>query len=441
MYESHDFALLALLGVALIVTPAGCAPKSSSPMSPEEITVPASPNVSPLTLSSEPLRPGVIAPSNDIAATAAPGLFSQQFGATDQASRSAITVPGGRWRVRRSVQLFPETEPQGLLASHDRVVVLGRIWQLYDREGKRLVHALSGPGAVAFSEGGEAVLALDATGALRRYSAATGALEFRVGAGRGSNVQYALVTARGSDYLLAGVQRALDPHGLSPPRASYLQSFRVAAPYSIDEYHLLQATESEQDWDLAGPVLIGAVAGDICVFARRDQIFVTDRFLSTRRSFSGSFLPRSLSLDERGNLHLLVESDRGPRYWRVSQDGVLGLNVSIPGGSVPAAVPPIPLSDGRVLLQREGQLMIIEADGSHRASVRLGSREARWVTQADASGLLTDGQSLCRLDRELRSEVLFALEDEYFAGPALALDAQTLAVTTPTRLLFLQPAP
>jgi len=85
--------------------------------------------------------------------------------------------------------------------------------------------------------------------------------------------------------------------------------------------------------------------------------------------------------------------------------------------------------------------MLIEADGSHRASVRLESTDARWVTQADGSGLLTDGRTLSRLDRELRSEVLFTLDDEHFAGPAVALDSQTLAVTTTNRLLILQPSP
>jgi len=431
-----------LLLAALTVTLAGCAKTPPSPMSPEEITVPISSSVSPLVHPSAPLRPGTIAPPAVSSAAAVTGVFSQQFGAADQASRSAVTVVAGRWRVQRSVDLFPETEPRGLLASRERVVVLGRIWQLYDRQGRRLVHALSGTGAVAFSEEGEAVLALDATGALRRYSAATGALEFRVGAGRGGNVHYALLTARGPEYLLAGGQRALDPHGLNPPRSSYVQAFRVAPPYSIDEDHLLQATDSEQDWDLPGVVLVGAVMGESCVFARRDQIFITDRSLSTLRSFSGSFLPRTLSLDEHGNAHLLVESDRGPRYWRVSPEGVLGLNVPIAGGGgVPAAVPPLPLPEGRVLLPLVGQLMLIEADGSHRASVRLESTDARWVTQADGSGLLTDGRTLSRLDRELRSEVLFTLDDEHFAGPAVALDSQTLAVTTTNRLLILQPSP
>ena len=430
-----------LLLAALTVTLAGCAKTPPSPMSPEEITVPASSHTSPLSYPSVPLRTGTLAESGTSPATAYSGVFSQRFGSVDQASRSAVTVVGGRWRVHRSVELFPETEPQGLLASRDRVVVLGRVWQLYDRDGKRLVHALSGPGAVALSEGGEAVLALDATGALRRYAAATGALEFRVGAGRGGNVHYALLTARGPDYLLCGVQRALDPHGLNPPRSSYLQAFRVSPPYSIDDDHLLQATESEQDWDLPGLALVGAALGESCVFARRDQLFITDRTLVIRSSFSGSFLPRTLSLDERGNAHLLVESDRGPRYWRISPDGVLALNVALAGGAVPAAVPPLPLPGGRVLLPMEGQLMLIEADGSHRASVRLQSKDARWVTQADGSGLLTDGGTLSRLDRELRSEVLFSLDDEFFSGPAVALDATTLAVVTPTRLLLLQPSP
>jgi len=349
-----------------------------------------------------------------------------------------ISVPAVSLAVSREIELFPETETRGLLATRNRILVLGRVWQLYDRSGQRLQHALSGPGAVVFDEAGEAVLAIDATSALRRYSAETGQLEFRVGAGRGESIDYTFIGGYGSTYLLAGPERSLDPHGRTPPRTSYLQMFKAAAPYLLDDDHLLQATQDEQDWILPGPLLVSAARPAGCVFARRDQLLVTDPELSGVRAFSGAFVPKALSVDSRGTSHLLVETERGARYWRVEAGGSLSVNFALPAPIGSSPVPPIFTADGRTVLQLDHRIVILDTEGNPLASIAVGSGAARWVAQPDGTGLLTDGGSLLRFDTDLKSEPLFTLASGSFAGPALALDTRTVVVVTETSLLFLE---
>lgn len=407
-------------------------------MSSQEIPTVTSTRVSPLSLEPAPIRPGPLASLGPERTSVPPVLFSQMYGSANQQSLGMVSLPAGALTVSREIELFPETETRGLLATRSRVLVLGRVWQLYDRAGHRLQHALSGPGAVVFDEAGEAVLAIDATSALRCYSAETGQLNFRVGAGRGGTVAYTFVSAYGSTYLLAGPERALDPHGRTPPRTSYLQMFKAAAPHVLDDDHLLQATQDEQDWDLPGAILVAAAQPTGCVFARRDHLFFTDLALSATRAFSGTFVPRALSVDSRGTSHLLVETERGPRYWRVEASGALSVNSPLPASIASTPVPPIFTVDGRTVLQLDHRIVVLDTQGNPLASVPISSSSARWVAQPDGTGLLTDGARLLRFGADLKSELLFSLADGAFAGPALALDERTVAVATATSLLFLE---
>lgn len=438
MYERSRFWSSAFILVCLSVTPVGCAGPTKVPMSSQEISVVPSTRVSPLSLEPVPIRPGPLSSLGAERPLTAPAVFSQLYGSANQQSHGMVNLPAGPLAVSREIELFPETETRGLLATRNRVLVLGRVWQLYDRSGRRLQHALSGPGAVVFDESGEAVLAIDATSALRRYSAETGQLDFRVGAGRGGTIAYTFVGAYGSTYLLAGPERSLDPHGRTPPRTSYLQMFKAAAPYLLDDDHLLQATQDEQDWELPGAVLVAAAQPSGCVFARRDQLFFTDPALSGLRAFSGAFVPKALSVDSRGTSHLLVETERGARYWRVEASGALSVNFPLPAPIGLAPVPPIFTVDGRTILQLEHRIVVLDTEGNPVASIAVASSAARWVAQPDGTGLLTDGGSLLRFGADLKSELLFTLASGSFAGPALALDERTVAVATSTSLLFLE---
>lgn len=403
----------------------------------DEIPLSPSSRVSPLESRTTALRPG---PVGQTTGTPFPRIWSHRFGDGSQSSRSFASAAAGRWRIVRETPLFPETETDGLLATPDRLVVLGRVWQIFDPAGKTLATGLRGPGEIALSAEGDALVAIDATSALRRYRLDTGALQFRVGTGRGEGVLYSLVGARGADHVLAGAARALDPHGLNRPRSSYLQVFRCPAPVEVDESGLLLRSASEQEWEVPEPTLIGALEPDTVVFARPGQIFVTDLELSTLRSWSGSFWPRALSTDGAGTVHLVVEAERGLRYWRVSAGGLLTVDLPLGPGRSPGQ-PPVVDRDGRAFVRTEKEFVVVGPDGVARTSLFVRDPMARLVAQPDGSLLMTDGPDLTRLETDLRAMRLLRLERETFAGPPIPLDAGRVMAVTATRLLVLEKEP
>jgi hypothetical protein len=387
----------------------------------------------PVPLRIQPIEPTRASLGAPVAATPPAAGFTHLFGGLDCASRGAVTASPGTWAVTVTAPLQPEFEVFGLVATAQRVLVIGRVHELFDGEGRSLFWALTGASLPGLFPEANAILAVDANGGLLRRSLVTGEVEFKCLVFGGDEYHYTFVGLRGNSYVVAGSERALDPHGAYRPTLTIAQRLSVEAPFTIDPSSrlLLRAGGGEQ--------LRVAALG--LVLTLPGLVLASDFNLVPSAAFASDFVPLAASLGPDGALHLLVWAARGVRYWRVEGDGRRTRELALTDQLPERPVPPILGYDGRVFVQSRRMLTVVETDGTTRSSVILRSPHARAVAQPDGTLLVADGAVVWHLDTSLRATALANLPGEELRSPAVAVSANRLYVASGARLLRLDRRP
>jgi hypothetical protein len=431
-------SLLAALGLLSSACAANSPERQTSTTAtpPMEILRLSSPGgaFTPVPLQTRPIQPAAaVAPP--ARAAAGPG-FTHLHGGLDAASRGGASVSPGNWALAGSATLQPEFETFGLLAASDRVLVLGRVHELFDGAGRSLFWALTGASLPGLFPETNAILGVEPNGGLLRRSLATGEVEFKSLVFGGDEYLYGFVGMRGNSYVVAGSERALDPHGAHKPRWSGAQRLRIEAPFKVDpSSRLLLSAKGGEQLRLAALGMMAVASADRVVFIVPGLVLGTDFDLVPGAAFTADFAPIAASISADGDLHLLVRATRGIRYWRIDAEGRRTREVIMTDDISDRPVPPILGYDGRVYLQSKRMLTVVEADGSHRSSVILRSPHARAAAQPDGTLLVADEGTIWHLDASLRAVALANVPAEEFRTPAVAVSSERFFVASASRLL------
>lgn len=430
---------LPLLLLALSFSACAASSDNSAASSPMEILHLASPAAAfePLKLELTPIGPPAgPAPAAAPAAVPPPSGFTHLHGGLDAASRGVAAVASGaKWKQAWSARLQAEFDTFGLLAAGDRILVLGRVHELVSAEGKSLYSGLTGPALPGLYPAENAWLTIDSHGVLQRRRLADGGIEFAVPAFGGDDYKYSFIGLQDGAYLIAGSERQLDPHGQHRPSASQVQRLEVKPPFEVDpsDRMLLDAKGGEA---LRFPALylLPVARGGKIVFATNNLLLNSDFGLSGTKAFGGEFAPLAASLDEAGGIHLLIKSSRGLRYWKLSAQGARQVEVVLPVALPERIVPPILGYDGRVYLRLVDRILVVEPDGSQRASIKLNHSFAAAVAQPDGTLLVADGAKVWHFNRELRASEVLELASDAARTPPVAISPNRIYVASDSTL-------
>jgi hypothetical protein len=386
-------------------------------------------------------------PSLPSPATPAAGTRGAEGGA-DRAGRAPVALPAPKaWERRPPQPLVRVEEPRFLASGSGWTFVQGGYgWALLGGDGEAVARGPAGRGAGSFDPQSGLLFVPDTEGRLRAVRADGGQDAYWVSLFMSGDFSRSFVARAGDSLVVAGIERE-QPHG-SPhkPSLSCLEAFSVTRP-DVGPSGQLRPSD-----DVAGAVLFTtlslrvAAAGTSIVAAEPDRLLWFDPTMRVTACVKGTFMPESISVDEAGRAHLVVEEppERGRRrrsLWVVDREGRRTLNVMLQRPMVQAPVlgPALVGYDHRVYLVGGGQVACWSFDGTLAWARPLTTPVAGGTVTLDGQVLIADGPELVAFDQVGQRRILATFDGPLVTRPVLT-DDRAILVATAGELHRLVPA-
>jgi len=378
-------------------------------------------------------------------ATPAAGTRGAEGGA-DRAGRAPFALPPAKsWERRAPWSIARASEPAYLAAGSGWTFVSGGYnWALIGPDGALVVRGPKGRGDGSFDPQAGIVYAPDPEGVLRAVRADGGQPAFWVALLMAGDFSRPFVARAGEVLVVSGIERN-QPHG-SPhvPTLSCLETFPVARP-DVGPSGQLRPGGGPGAVLFATLSLRVAAAGGSIVTAEPDRLLWWDQDLRVTACVKGTFTAESLSVDEAGRAHLVVDEppERGRRrrsLWVVDREGRRTIAVALPRPLVQAPMlgPPIVGYDHRVHLVGAGQVVCWAFDGTLQWARPLATPVTGGTVTVDGHLLIADGPELVAFDPNGQRSVLATFDAPLVTRPVLT-DDRTILVATMGELHRLVP--
>src|SRR5262249_31128052 len=143
-------------------------------------------------------------------------------------------------------------------------------------------------------------------GFLAAHRLADGAPEYNLNLAPGD--AWPFIARRGSRFIDAAVDLP-QPYRPQPPNRSALQHADLDAKIELDPVKVVSNLTALATLEMKTGTLSVAMRGDDLAFAIPGTVFLSPSDLQPRAALHGDFVPRSLSVDELGRMHLVVAVD------------------------------------------------------------------------------------------------------------------------------------
>lgn len=353
--------------------------------------------------------------------------FPRRFANEAHNSRISGDLPEGRWEIQWKTELDDEFFPDVLLTHGRRILLEGYSrWQLYDTKGELLATSRRGPSEVVLDGSHSLLYALDSIGYLSAWSLREGELAFHMPVDFGDQFSRPFIVRRGQRLITVGIGRALQPHA-RPENRSFVEVIDLGDSLQIDEDDILISLRTRTRLTRCTRLLLTALQGDTLVIATQDRIYRADFDLQLQRAFTGTFTPKSVSLDEAVRIYLIVstETDTGEErqaLWVVTPDGEQRIDVEIPEHPEGTYTPPIIGYNHQVYILLGDRIMAISPKGDVRWTERVGVPISGAVVTANDRLLVSAGAYLFAFGVDGTRTVVFGLEDGEWATPAIVTE-------------------
>lgn len=358
-------------------------------------------------------------------------------GGPDRAGRAPFALPrAATWERRAPWPLARAAEPAFVAAGSGWTFVAGGYaWALLGADGGVVTRGPKGRGDGVFDPHAGMVYTPDPEGALKVVRADGGHEAFWVSLFMAGDFSRPYVGAIGDTLVVAGVERE-QPHG-SPhvPTLSCLETFPVGRP---DVGPSGQLRPGGGPGAVLFPTLslrVAATRGAI-VAAEPDRLLWFDADLRVTAVVKGKFTAQSLSVDEAGRAHLVVEEppERGRRrraLWVVDREGRRTLDVTLqrPLAQAPTLGPPVIGYDHRIVLAGGGQVAAWSFDGTLLWARPTATPVAGATVTLDHHVLVSDGPDLVAFDPDGQRRVLATFDAPLVTRPILTDDLAILVAT------------
>lgn len=332
-----------------------------------------------------------------------------------------------QWRVP-----IPGTYAGTILATEERIVVIGHLWRLFTSGGEEVANEHAGWAPTIASDA--RLLQVESSGALCAYDLARGRREFYMIPSRGYSSMFLFIASHGTRLLLAsttGDRRDAHDHEVGDPH-SCLEAFDLGDPMELDgtlDVLSLQEQGSlsfHEDGLRAAPAPDGLGAR----LALRDRLVVVGADLRPTAVLTGSFEPVQLSVDDEGWFHVVVALEGERALWIVAPDGGCARSESLPFDLAAPSGPPAIGLDRRVILVGEQRVTCYGQDGRTLWSRVPQGKSVGWLVTGDDRFVLAELRRVAVMDG-LQEVTLFHAPagEKIMAGPCLTPRGALLVAT------------
>ncbi len=418
-------ALLALLGTSAVQDrPPGAEMKSSASKGRQKVNdvftefwnrVPIEVPITP-----QPIRDREIVPSPVKAgAERSPAVLHSAVN-NERNSRIPVLLawpltPKSPTSLRWNSPLPHDLKPLALLMSADRLAIqaVGQ-WALFDLKGQYIAARRLIKSGLALDPERAVLIAGNADGDLDTWRLKDGGREANIRLLKERNMDRRFLGPQYPKLIVTSVETDLDVHA-APVQKSMIEVVDLGgAPGSPAAHPLVLRNlmcETSQ--------LMTALGGDFMAAAAKNCVYILNFDLKFLKALAGDFAPLAISLDERGQIYLMVQSGGKVALWLLTQAAERLWTFSVPPECVRLLIPPVIGYDHSVYLVSEGAIVSLGPDGKLRWQRSTAGHCAGAIVTADDRLVTSEGSQLAAWDAEGKRQVLFDCGEKLATPPVL----------------------
>lgn len=361
--------------------------------------------------------------------------YFRPFGNYQQNSRSGQKLPLGKWSVRWKGELDPAV-PLHVVEADGRFLVQSEVWRLFDRQGGFVAKNPVSSAPIVTDSPNRLLYSIDGNGYITAHNLDDGKLLFRTLPAYGEQYSRVHLARNGNRMLVVGTERDLDPHGEHPPTKSLVEVRDLGTPPVPDYMGFLSSAVPLGTLYIPHPHVVAASSDDTIVAARPDRVYVLDWKLAVRAALEGTFEPRSISLDEAGNIYLLTGPEGAASTLLVlQQNGTRNFSFELPAGVVAKPIPPIVGYDHTVYLLTSNRIYAVGDNGKSRWTASVSGGIAGAVITADDYLVVTEGTEVAAYDAKGERTLLFRGE-QFLTPPIISAWGEILVASKSSLFCF-----
>jgi len=359
--------------------------------------------------------------------------YQQPFANSQLNSRAGPSLPHGTWEVRWKTQLNPDFPAAFVLQEGDRIVTDSPASQLFDTAGTAvgpMERVTSGP--MFLTTTGGFVYRMLPTGYLVASHPIDGKQAFVFLPEMGDMLSRTLLTRQRTRLLIAGSERALDPHGRVKPTRSVLQVMEINEPVQTREPGLLSSGRSLGALYVTSLGLVAAAGSDLIAAAVPNRIYLVDWALKVSLALTGDFTPEQISLDNAGRIYLIAKVAHTTELWLLDREGNRLYTFDLGNNIARFPIPPAIGYDHTAYIAAGPNLTAISAEGKQLWSHPDEGRIAGLSVTADGQVLMSQGKSIVAWSPAGERRVIASLPEAVAIPPVLTASGDLLAASSKT---------
>jgi len=358
-------------------------------------------------------------------------------------SRLAQTLPEGEWTIRSSTSLEPGLRSKHILRAFDRIIIQGDgPWQLFDRDLNSLARGYLDSSDVLLDATNELFYLSDAAGMIEAYSLEDGNRVFSASLIFGHAYYRSFMARKNERMVVVSIEREIDQDAEpeDKPQSSTIEVLKFDEPQQIDQDGILRSSEVVAELIRKTLWLLSALQDETLVVATDNQICLIDFDLQIKTAINGEFAPTAMSLNNAGNIHLVIQDKEGQSLWLITPAGEKVYSTNLPKDVANIYHPPIVGYDHRVYLIADKRLLAFSPSGDCIWECKTQSDIGGATITEDNQLLVSIGSELAVFDASCKYKTLYEFKGESLQTPPTLTNGGELLVASRNKLYCLTPA-
>lgn len=324
--------------------------------------------------------------------------YTHRYAGPLQNGRLSAPLGTAAWKIRWTANV--PAIPTSVLRISDRILLQASGWILLTLEGKTISQGSSGSVAISADPSAGLFYSVTPANYLEARSLTNGELEFQSPLLVGAAFSWPLIVRLQTRILLAGVEQPLGSHAPRPGTRSEIDMMEVESPLRVDVYKQILSLKRSEILHFgranmlfaAGNDNIFAVAPDYLVFARSG--------LEVDSVYQAEFRPLFISVDETGNVHLIVEAGGRRALWVVTPEGKRVIQATLAVEHQSVGLPPVIAHNHQIYVFSGSIVVAYSSAGAVRWQHPLAGTIVGASVTADDKLLVAAGSELTVLDSD-----------------------------------------
>jgi hypothetical protein len=338
----------------------------------------------------------------------------RQFCNTSLNSRFPAAAPAKQLQVRWKASFVDAFKPGNIVQGGDRVLAYGGgVWRLFDLNGAKVADGRTGSSGMVIDTPHGFFYFINGNGLLAAHRLVDGLEDFKLFPAPGD--AWPFIARQGNRFFDLGVQ--LPQPWSREPRTDAVLEHQDLGEGEVQRNRMKMASNLVENESLHfnATAVQMAMHGEEVIFAVPGNVVLSSNDLHPRGGLDADFVPRFLSVDELGRIHLIVRTGEQTALWILTPAGQRTAAVVFkPEYGTPLA-PPIIGYDHRIFLLHSG-LTAFDAYGDLLWERWPRGRVVGGGITTDGRLLITDGD-LAAYDPQGERKILFALPGVTFITP------------------------